>query len=109
MEETFDCSVSESAVKRADEILRDAAKTFRQRNALYGDNYRQFGDVMRAMFPQGVTPQSVAEWNRLGVLVQCVHKLTRYAQQWNAGGHEDSAHDLCVYAAILQELTEVKS
>lgn len=105
MEETFSEELLEQEMSNAGDILKIAAETFRQRNALYGDNYHQFGVVMTAIFPDGVQPKSVEEWNRLGVLVQCVSKLTRYAQQWCSGGHRDSAHDLCVYAAMLEELT----
>jgi hypothetical protein len=32
-------------------------------------------------------------------------KVTRYAAQFENGGHLDSAHDACVYAAMLEELT----
>lgn len=88
------------------EILMAAAKTFQERNATYGDNYLHFGSVMRGLFPRGLpTPRSEEDWNRLGLFVQCVTKLTRYAQSLERGGHVDSAHDLSVYAAMLQSVT----
>jgi hypothetical protein len=87
-------------------ILRDAAKTFAERNKTYGDNYLHFGTVMSGLFPRGLpSPRTTEDWNRLGLLVQCVTKLTRYAQSLERGGHEDSAHDLSVYAAMLQSVT----
>ena len=88
------------------EILKSAAQTYEQRSKVYGDNYKQFGVVMSAMFPRGLQVDSVEAFNRLGVFVQCLSKLTRYSQQFELGGHGDSAHDLCVYAAMLEELTE---
>jgi hypothetical protein len=61
---------------------------------------------MSGLFPRGLPPpQSGADWNRLGLFVQCVTKLTRYAQSLERGGHVDSAHDLSVYAAMLQSVT----
>jgi hypothetical protein len=30
----------------------------------------------------------------------------RYGENLNKGGHQDSAHDLSVYAAMLEELTD---
>jgi len=87
-------------------ILREAANTFAKRNELYGDNYKRFGSIMEALFPAGLpTEMGASDWNRLGLIVQCVSKLTRYTENFNCGGHSDSAHDLCVYAAMLQELT----
>jgi hypothetical protein len=90
----------------AADILATASKTYRERNAVYGDNYKHFGKVMKGLFPRGLHVESIDDWNRLGVLVQVASKLSRYAQNFSAGGHVDSAHDAAVYAAILQELTE---
>lgn len=90
--------------KRAPEILEDAAKTYRERNALYGDNYLKFGRIMKEMFSD--TEITVDGFNRLGVFVQCLSKLTRYAENMDKGGHYDSALDLSVYAAMLAELTK---
>jgi hypothetical protein len=88
------------------EILRDCAATYEQRNRLYGDNYKKFGDVMKAIYPQGIALYGVDEFNRFGIFVQCISKLTRYAESLTKGGHKDSAHDLSVYAAMLEELTD---
>ncbi len=85
--------------------LEDSAATFRQRNSLYGDNWLHFGKAMQGIFPDGARCESLDDWNRMGILVQCVAKLTRYGVQFAQGGHLDSAHDLCVYAAMLEELT----
>jgi hypothetical protein len=90
--------------KRAPEILEEAAKTYRERNALYGDNYLKFGRIMKEMFSD--TEITVDGFNRLGVFVQCLSKLTRYAENMDKGGHFDSALDLSVYAAMLAELTK---
>jgi hypothetical protein len=96
-------------MKTVPEILRKAATTYEERNRLYGDNYKKFGPVMEAIFPKGVALRSAEDHTRFGVFVQCVSKLTRYSENFDRGGHADSAHDLSVYAAMLEELTRDRS
>ena len=95
-------------VKRAPDFLEDGAATFRERNAIYGDTYLEFGRMCAAIFPEGirVEPGDVAGFNRLGVLVQAIGKIARYGANFSKGGHQDSAHDLMVYAAMLEEVTK---
>jgi hypothetical protein len=38
------------------------------------------------------------------VFVQIVGKLTRYAEQFTSGGHEDSLDDTAVYSMMMKEL-----
>lgn len=85
------------------EVLRGMADTFSQRHTTYGDSYLTFGEVAAALWPRGLAVSSVAEFNRLGVLTQIIGKLVRYT---GAGQHKDSAHDMAVYAAILESLTD---
>jgi hypothetical protein len=92
--------------KSVPELLRECAATYEQRNKLYGDNYKKYGHVMAAIFPKGLELDSPESHNRFGILVQCISKVMRYAENINAGGHKDSAHDLSVYAAMLEELTD---
>lgn len=96
-------------MKTVPELLRDCADTHEQRNKLYGDNYKKYGKVMAAMFPKGLELDSFESHNRFGILVQCVSKIMRYAENLDHGGHRDSAHDLSVYAAMLEELTNDNS
>jgi hypothetical protein len=86
-------------------MLSAAAETFKQRNNLYGNSYLAFGAAMAALLPAGIELQGEEAFARFGVFTQCVSKITRYAAQLQAGGHQDSAHDLCVYAAMLETLT----
>lgn len=87
------------------QLLAAGAETFAKRNGLYGDSYLVFGQVMVAMLPGGIELSGEEAFNRFGVFAQCVGKLTRYAANLQAGGHQDSAHDLCVYAAMLESIT----
>lgn len=86
------------------EILVQAAQTYDERNRIYGDNYKQFGHSMSAIFPKGLTINSPEDWNKLGIFIQVMSKITRYANSFE-NGHIDSAHDACVYSAMLEELT----
>lgn len=88
------------------ELLLEAAQTFDERNRVYGDTYKNIGTVLHGMFPGGLTVHSIDDWNRLSLLVMASGKLSRYAAQFDNGGHKDSAHDLINYAAMLEELTE---
>jgi hypothetical protein len=97
--------------QRAPELLEEGAETFRERNRTYGNNYHNFGAVMAGLFPEGlhVVAGDVAGFARLGVLVQVVSKIGRYANRLPYGGHVDSAHDIMVYGAMLQEVTKDES
>ncbi len=92
---------------RAPDLLETGAATFRERNATYGDTYLNFGVAAAAMFPDGlhIPAGDIDGFNRLGVFVQCVSKVMRYGPNLSRGGHSDSAHDLMVYAAMLEEVT----
>jgi len=83
--------------------LRDMADTFDERHNMYGDSYLQFGKVAAALWPDGMKYQKEDDYNRLGVVVQIISKLCRYTH--SPAGHRDSAHDMAVYAAILESLT----
>lgn len=90
----------------AADILEQGAETYRERNELYGDNYKDFGKIMVTMFPNGLMIHTVDEWNRVLSFAHVQEKLTRYARQFKNGGHKDSAHDTMVYAAMLDEQTK---
>lgn len=93
-------------MSRVPEMLRECATVYEERNKLYGDNYKWFGKVMIGLFPNGLTINNVDDWNRLGVFVQAVSKMTRYARNFQDGGHDDSALDNSVYMQMLRELDE---
>lgn len=88
--------------------LHRAAETFRDRNRTYGGNYKRMGALILALFPPGGVPEitTEAEANRLNLMIDCLGKLQRYAYAFHKGGHRDSAHDLIVYAAMLEEETQ---
>jgi hypothetical protein len=84
--------------------LRNLADLYEERNAVYGDDYKRHGDIMMALFPEGLKLDTALDFNRYGIFKELVTKLSRYAAQWKQGGHYDSLNDKSVYAQMLQEL-----
>lgn len=91
-------------MKTVPERLADLGALYRERNALYGDNYKQFGHVMARLFPGGVQLKTADDFNRFALFMHVQHKISRYAQQFAGGGHPDSLDDAAVYAQMLQEI-----
>ena len=89
---------------RPDDYLEQSADLYRYKHTIYGDNYRIIGKVMSTMFPDGITLKSEDDWNRIHLFLLSMVKKTRYANNYNLGGHEDSVADDIVYMAILQEI-----
>jgi hypothetical protein len=96
-------------VRNFPDRLTDMANLARSRNAEYGGNYQIMGPAMAAMYPDGLRVRTVEEWTRLCLQVMRVLKETRYARNFERGGHEDSMHDLAVYAAMAAETDEASS
>ncbi len=83
--------------------LEAKAKLFTERHAVYGDNYFRFGPIMSLILEtQTLDVKSASDMARLGVLVQIVSKITRYGENFNRGGHDDSLDDIAVYAMMLK-------
>lgn len=81
--------------------LEKALATYRERNAVYQDSFKRWGPVFEALFPKGVHVATADEWNRITTLGHIIDKLVRYTTDFSRP-HEDSIHDLGVYAFILQ-------
>lgn len=89
-------------------LLREAAALFEERNGQYGDSYKRYGNLLVALFPANGVPATKTPEDaiRLNMVMMCLAKLQRYAHNFSAGGHRDSAKDLQVYAAMLEEHTK---
>ena len=92
---------------KPDEYLSSAAEMYRYKSTMYGNNYLQFGGIMKSMFPNGLTVKTEDEWNRLHLFIMNMIKTTRYAQNFNNGGHEDSVIDGIVYLAMLHQVDDL--
>lgn len=93
--------------RTAADILSEGAATYRERNAVYGSSYQRMGPLLIALFEDDAVPpcETAEDANRLNLIINCASKLQRYAHNFHNGGHKDSAHDLMVYAAMLEEMT----
>lgn len=89
-------------------LLRAAADVFEERNRQYGNGYKRYGSLLMALFPEGGVPaaNTSEEATRMNMIMMCLAKLQRYAHNFKTGGHKDSAKDLQVYAAMLEEHTK---
>jgi hypothetical protein len=83
--------------------MERALSTYRDRNRVYGNNYKRFGIIMHSLYPKGVDFSTPEQWNRFGIILQMISKLSRYVTD-PAAGHIDSVHDMGVYAFMLEEL-----
>lgn len=90
--------------KNAGDILIEAGKVFKQRSSVYGANYHHWGVIMATLFPKGLMLKTPADFGRFGIFVQLFSKFTRYAENFTAGGHEDTSIDTSVYSAMQLEL-----
>ena len=95
-------------VKGVDDCLISAAQTYQERAPMYGDSWMLHGDLMRALFPNGLVLRTSEEFNRYAKVDNIAMKLARYCNSLSNGGtgHKDSAHDMIVYAAMLEVLTK---
>lgn len=88
-------------IKRTDEILAEMAKTFKERNAVYGDNYRMVAKLMAVLFPHGLPPDLFTK-DQFHLFELIIVKLSRFAISNLT--HRDSVHDMAVYAAMIESV-----
>ena len=88
------------------ERLKAAAELFEQRDREYGSVYKDYGKLMAAYFPNGLTLQTESDFARFGIFNMICSKTNRYAFNFNKGGHKDSLEDTTVYAQMLRELDD---
>ena len=96
--------LSYAPVQTVPEILNTIAETYHDRQKRYGKSYLRFGAVASGLWPQGLRLDSHQDFVRHGILIQIISKLVRYADK--PAGHKDSAHDMALYAAMLEEQTD---
>lgn len=86
----------------------DAMKaTFLSRSKDYSDGYNRHGEILKILFPDGITFESDFGV-RFFFIDMIVAKLVRYCDNFKGGGHKDSIHDLSVYGSMLDNYDEQK-
>lgn len=83
------------------EIMIDMARTFKERNAVYGDNYRMVAKLMLVLFPEGLPP-GLYKKDQFHLFELVLVKLSRFAISNLT--HRDSVHDMAVYAAMVESV-----
>ncbi len=86
----------------AADILDNGAQTYRERNAVYGDNFRNVGGAMAALHPRGLTLETAQDFELFHLHMLMVVKLSRFANSMLL--HRDSIHDIMVYAAMCESI-----
>lgn len=94
-------------MKSPSQFLREAAETFDSRNAAYGNNYLDLGNILAGLFPDGLTLKTPDEWLRIHIFMLQAIKMSRYAHNFTKNGHADSMRDLAVYAAMMEAIDEL--
>lgn len=93
-------AVKKSPVRK---ILENSASIHESKNEEYGDAYKLHGDVMQALFPDGIELVSVDDQGRYALINMIAGKLLRYTRNFQEG-HPDSLVDMIAYVAMLREL-----
>ena len=88
----------------ATDLMRKAIETFEARSSYGPADFKKQGEIMHALFPAGMQTLTVEQCSRFVVLSIIVTKLCRYAEHAHDNGHDDSIHDIGVYAFILQAM-----
>lgn len=86
--------------------LDKARATFKARNAAYSQGqdfgFEKHAAMLMALFPEGLTIKDTKQMARFILFVMVTVKVARYAEHMPTQGHEDSAHDLGVYALLME-------
>lgn len=89
----------------AADVLAGMARTYAERNAVYGDNFRMVGPMMQILFPQGVNAETLHS-DQFHLFELVLVKLSRFAI--SGLKHKDSIHDAAVYAAMIESILNEK-
>lgn len=84
--------------------LEAAVVLFKERNLDYGNSFVTHGDILKALFPDGLHLMSADDFTRFGVFNAIVGKMNRQAANFDKGGHLDSMRDIIAFAAMQIEV-----
>jgi hypothetical protein len=94
-------AVVAAANPSAADVLQEMADTYRERNAVYGSNYKMVGPMMRVLFPDGASAELLSS-DQFHLFELMLVKLSRFAI--SGLQHQDSIHDAAVYAAMIDAI-----
>jgi len=107
-EEKIKAELAEFIEETPDEILRDLAELYVEKNDDYGNSWEMVGEILYLMAgEEAVTIESPEDWIRVGLYVRRLDKFLRaFHGEFVAGGQKnfeaikDSHEDDSVYAAM---------
>lgn len=88
----------------AGDVLREALATYYDRRGVYGVAHVKFGDVMAALFPDGITLKTSEDHQLFHMFGHMAGKLTRFAG--SGLKDHDSVLDIATYAALAHCLVD---
>lgn len=88
--------------------LRLMATLYEEKNKVYGDQYKRFGDIMMAILGP-IHIRTASDYNRAMTLFNMITKIGRYSRNFSGEGHPDSLDDLSVYSQMLSELDDERN
>jgi len=105
---------SKIVTRNAADILRSHSEFFREKNIEHGNSYKDVGEMLNLMFPNGLTLKGTDDFNIFSVFITMLYKIKRISGCMFSDSHlkyesaTDSPKDLSIYSAMLQELMEAK-
>jgi hypothetical protein len=85
-------------------LLEELAGRFRERNGKYKDNWRNLGDVMVALYPDGITLRTHEDFVKFHLLEWTIGKLTRYVNSDDGDSIEDGAVYMAMIGSYIRSL-----
>jgi len=87
---------------KINDAFQEMAETFREKSTEYGESaVITIGKALQIIFSDGLILAKQEDFQRFFLLTMVLLKAIRYSQNLCGGGHEDSALDMAVYAAML--------
>ena len=86
--------------ERTRDVMKTMLETFEERGAVYKDDYVDFARLLTVLYPGGPRIKSEMEWIKFDFLCRILGKVTRFTASGMT--HQDSIHDIAVYAAMLE-------
>ena len=99
---------------RVAQRLRSRAALFKHKNRDYGEAYLRVGEILNALFPEGLLIKGEQKFSELGLLVRMLDKMFKGAnlrfkngrQAAKDGKTSDTLDDLGIYSLMWADLVE---
>jgi hypothetical protein len=87
------------------DILKKNIEIVKEKGKQHGNTYQLFGDVMMALFPNGIHLNNKRSMKIYGIFHMIIHKVIRLSKKlFHKDLSLDNLTDLCNYAAMLEKI-----